>query len=103
MFKPGDEAWVLLELDSSNEVIFANMVDYYRIDQQIFLIGLFVILIIAFSGFTEFGHCCRFPLLYLDCEDFNSMSAKRNPSIISCLNGWKFIDSYNLAISRRLQ
>ena len=52
MFKPGDVAWVLLELDSSNEVIFANMVDYYRIDQQIFLIGLFVILIIAFSGFT---------------------------------------------------
>ena len=52
MFKPGDESWVLLELDSSNEVIFANMVDYYRIDQQIFLIGLFVILIIAFSGFT---------------------------------------------------
>lgn len=52
MFKPGDEAWVFLELDSSNEVIFANMVDYYRIDQQIFLIGLFVILIIAFSGFT---------------------------------------------------
>ena len=52
MFKSGDEAWVLLELDSSNEVIFANMVDYYRIDQQIFLIGLFVILIIAFSGFT---------------------------------------------------
>lgn len=52
MFKPGDEAWVLLELDSSNAVIFANMVDYYRIDQQIFLIGLFVILIIAFSGFT---------------------------------------------------
>ena len=52
MFKPGDEALVLLELDSSNEVIFANMVDYYRIDQQIFLIGLFVILIIAFSGFT---------------------------------------------------
>lgn len=52
MFKPGDEAWVLLELDSSNEVIFANMVDYYRIDQQIFLIGLFVILIIAFSSFT---------------------------------------------------
>lgn len=52
MFKPGDVAWVLLELDSSNEVIFANMVDYYRINQQIFLIGLFVILIIAFSGFT---------------------------------------------------
>lgn len=52
LFKPGDKAWVLLELDSSNAVIFANMVDYYRIDQQIFLIGLFVILIIAFSGFT---------------------------------------------------
>ncbi|MBS3200468.1 YibE/F family protein [Turicibacter sp. MMM721] len=52
MFKPGDKAWVLLELNSSNEVIFANMVDYYRIDQQILLIGLFVILIIAFSGFT---------------------------------------------------
>lgn len=52
LFKPGDKAWVLLELDSSNAVIFANMVDYYRMDQQIFLIGLFVILIIAFSGFT---------------------------------------------------
>lgn len=52
LFKPGDKAWVLLELDSSNAVIFANMVDYYRMDQQILLIGLFVILIIAFSGFT---------------------------------------------------
>ena len=65
MFKPGDEAWVLLELDSSNEVIFANMVDYYRIDQQIFLIGLFVILIIAFSGFTGFRTLLSFSFALL--------------------------------------
>lgn len=52
IFKSGDKAWVLLELNSSNEIIFANMVDYYRMDQQILLIGLFALLIIVFSGFT---------------------------------------------------
>ncbi|MDW5299191.1 MAG: YibE/F family protein [Sedimentibacter sp.] len=52
IFKEGDKSWVLLEFDSEGNIIFANMIDYYRIDKQIFLIGLFVLTIIIFSGFT---------------------------------------------------
>lgn len=52
VFVNGDYAWVLLELDSSNNIIFANLVDHYRIGKELFLMGVFVLLIILFSGFT---------------------------------------------------
>ena len=52
VFSPGDRAWVLLEQDSQNKVIFANMVDHYRIDKEIFLIAIFALCLILFSGFT---------------------------------------------------
>lgn len=52
VFVPGDYAWVLIEQDSNNNIIFANMVDHYRLNKELFLIGAFVILIIIFSGFT---------------------------------------------------
>ena len=52
IFKEGDKTWVLLEFDGEGNIIFANMIDYYRLDKQIFLIGLFVLTIIIFSGFT---------------------------------------------------
>lgn len=51
IFKAGDTAWVLLERDNEENIIFANMVDYYRLDMIIILIALFCGLIILFSGF----------------------------------------------------
>lgn len=52
IFNAGDKSWVLLEFDSEGNIIFANMIDYYRLDKQILLIGLFVLTITIFSGFT---------------------------------------------------
>lgn len=52
VFEPGDLAWVLLERDNNNDIIFANMIEHYRIGDEIILIALFAVCIIAFSGFT---------------------------------------------------
>ncbi len=51
-FSPGDTAWVLLERDTENNIVFANMVEHYRIDKELALIGLFAAGIILLSGFT---------------------------------------------------
>jgi len=51
-FSEGDDAWVLLEFDEENNIIFANMVDHYRINVELILIGLFALMMIIFSGFT---------------------------------------------------
>lgn len=52
IFEEGDKAWVLLEFDDKDNIIFANMIDHYRINKEIVLIGLFALIIIIFSGFT---------------------------------------------------
>lgn len=52
VFQIGDSAWVLLERDQGNRIIFANMIDHYRFSGELVLIGIFSICIIAFSGFT---------------------------------------------------
>ncbi len=51
-FMPGDTAWVLLERDKANNIVFANMIDHYRFDLTLVLIGLFALCLIIFSGFT---------------------------------------------------
>ena len=51
-FVPGDIAWVLLERDTANSIVFANMVEHYRIGKELTLIGLFALGIILLSGFT---------------------------------------------------
>lgn len=52
IFEEGNKAWVLLEYDDNGNIIFANMIDHYRINKEVFLIGLFAATIIVFSGFT---------------------------------------------------
>ncbi|MGD9569496.1 MAG: YibE/F family protein [Sedimentibacter sp.] len=52
VFKEGDTAWVLIGFDENNNINFANMIDHYRVDKEIFLIGVFAVVIIIFSGFT---------------------------------------------------
>lgn len=52
IFEVGDKVWVLLEYGKDSELKFANIIDHYRINKQILLIGLFALLITIFSGFT---------------------------------------------------
>lgn len=52
IFKEGDKAWALLEFDADGNIIFANMVDHYRLNKEVLLIGFFAVTIIIFSGFT---------------------------------------------------
>ncbi len=51
VFEEGDRAWVLLEYDG-DKIIFANMIDHYRLNKELALIGIFAAAIILFSGFT---------------------------------------------------
>ncbi|MHC1772773.1 MAG: YibE/F family protein [Flexilinea sp.] len=54
VFNEGDKAWVLLEFGDKEQIkiIFANMIDHYRAEKELFLIALFAGSMILFSGFT---------------------------------------------------
>ncbi len=52
VFKPGDAAWVLLEYGSGGGILSANMIEHYRINLELLLIGIFALCIVIFSGFT---------------------------------------------------
>lgn len=52
IFQEGDKAFVLIEKSKNEEFVFANMVDHYRIDLEMLLVGLFVIVLVIFSGST---------------------------------------------------
>ena len=52
VFEPGDSAWVLLEYNADGGIIHANMIEHYRINMELALIGLFALCIILLSGFT---------------------------------------------------
>ncbi|MEY8415575.1 YibE/F family protein [Tissierella praeacuta] len=50
IFREGDRAWVLIGFDESRNINFANMVDHYRLNKEVVLIGCFALVIIIFSG-----------------------------------------------------
>ena len=52
LYEVGDKVWTLIEQNSSGQVIFANLIDYYRLDEQLILVGCFIFLLIMVSGFT---------------------------------------------------
>lgn len=52
LFQPGDKAWVLLGFDENGKINFANMIDHYRIDKELLLVGAFAVMLILFSGWT---------------------------------------------------
>ncbi|MEG0013911.1 MAG: YibE/F family protein [Cellulosilyticaceae bacterium] len=52
IFQVGDMAFVLLEKSESGELVFANMVDHYRLNLEIMLALLFAVALITFSGTT---------------------------------------------------
>ena len=52
LFRVNDKAFVLIEKNANDEFIFANMIDHYRLDKEVLLVGLFVLVLIIFSGTT---------------------------------------------------
>lgn len=52
LYKVGDTAYVLLEKDDQNKIIYANMIDYYRLDSELLLVGIFAIGLLIFAGRT---------------------------------------------------
>lgn len=49
-FVPGDNALVVLELDESGDIIrFASAVDHYRINIELILVGLFVVVLLMYA------------------------------------------------------
>ncbi len=52
LYKQGDKAYVLLEKDDNNQIVYVNMIDYYRLDSEVFLMGLFVMSLLIFAGRT---------------------------------------------------
>ncbi|HAX74179.1 MAG TPA: hypothetical protein DCY20_11700 [Firmicutes bacterium] len=65
IFEEGDTVWVLIEKNMDEEIIFANIIDYYRVDKEILLVAVFVICIILFSGFTGVRTIMSFALALL--------------------------------------
>jgi len=52
LFEPGDTAWVIIENRADGSIGFVNMVEHFRVGKELLLIGLFAVLMVAFSGFT---------------------------------------------------
>ncbi|NWH05383.1 YibE/F family protein [Desulfobacter latus] len=52
IYKAGDTALVVLTLNEQGEIIFVNPQDHYRLGLEIYLLGLFAVLLIAYGGFT---------------------------------------------------
>ncbi len=65
VFLEGEQAWVLLERDADNRIIFANMVDHYRITKELLLIAVFAACMILFSGFTGARTLLSFAIAFL--------------------------------------
>lgn len=52
LYEVGDTAYVLLEKDEANTIIYANMIDYYRLDKELVLISIFAICLLIYAGRT---------------------------------------------------
>lgn len=89
IFKEGDTAWVLIGFDENNNINFANMIDHYRVDKEMFLIGVFAFVIIIFSGFTGVRTLLSFAFALLSIWKvlIPSMLNGYNPLIIALIVG----------------
>lgn len=52
MFQVGDRALVLVEKSNEGELVFVNMLDHYRVNVEWFIILVFMIALLVFSGTT---------------------------------------------------
>lgn len=89
IFKEGNKAWVLLEHDDSGNIIFANMIDHYRVDKELLLIVIFALIIIIFSGFTGVRTLLSFAFAMLSIWKIliPSMLNGYNPLVVGLIIG----------------
>ncbi|WP_027179502.1 YibE/F family protein [Maridesulfovibrio bastinii] len=52
LFSPGDTAFVVLSLNDNGDIVYANPQDHYRIATELWLLGVFALLLIVFGGWT---------------------------------------------------
>ncbi len=53
IFRAGDHALVVLDTDpKTGDILYANVIDHYRLNGEAVLFGLFVTILIVFSGWT---------------------------------------------------
>ncbi|MGH0053519.1 MAG: YibE/F family protein [Sphaerochaetaceae bacterium] len=65
VYEIGDIAWVLVEQDKMDEILFANMVSHYRFSKELLLLALFALSLIIFSGKTGLRTLLSFVLAFL--------------------------------------
>jgi len=89
IFQEGDKAWVLIGFDEDNNINFANMIDHYRVDKEILLIGIFAVVIIIFSGYTGVRTLLSFAFALLSIWKIliPAMLRGYNPLIVALIAG----------------
>jgi len=89
IFQEGDKAWVLIGFDEDNNINFANMIDHYRVDKEILLIGVFAVVIVIFSGYTGVRTLLSFAFALLSIWKIliPAMLRGYNPLIVALLAG----------------
>lgn len=89
IFQEGDKAWVLIGFDEDNNINFANMIDHYRVDKEILLIGVFAVVIVIFSGYTGIRTLLSFAFALLSIWKIliPAMLRGYNPLIVALIAG----------------
>ena len=89
LFQEGEKAWVLIGFNEDGDINFANVIDHFRIDKELVLIGVFAILIIIFSGFTGVRTLLSFAFALLSIWKIliPAMLKGYNPILITLLVG----------------
>lgn len=64
IFKVGDEIFVMVTYENK-QIISVNMVDYYRLDKEVFLAGIVIALLIIFAGWMGLRAIVSFVLAVL--------------------------------------
>jgi uncharacterized membrane protein len=52
IFVPGDNALVVLDINSDDQVVFVNVIDHYRINVELILLIAFAAVLIGFAGWV---------------------------------------------------
>jgi len=64
-YQEGDLAWALVEENGEGNILFANMVNHYRVGKELVLLLLFAILLVLSSGLTGLRTLLSFALAFL--------------------------------------
>jgi uncharacterized membrane protein len=51
VYKPGDKVFTVLDTDNG-KLIYANVIDHYRLNYEIILLSIFILILILYAGFV---------------------------------------------------